>query len=77
MVGGEMRGECGPDEWMREERMRRKKGVRPSSFIAPLERNVELSNGAAMVITIKTTSTGEKRQKEKRKRLGHRGKHKV
>lgn len=52
-----------------EERMRRKKGVRPSSFIAPLEKNVELSNGTAMVITIKTTSTGEKTQKEKKKEV--------
>lgn len=35
------------------------KGVRPSSFIAPVEKNVELSNGAAMVITIKTRRTRE------------------
>lgn len=30
------------------------KGVRPSSFIAPVEKNAELSNGAAAVITIKS-----------------------
>lgn len=31
--------------------------MRPSSFIAPVEKNVELSNGAAVVITIKTRGT--------------------
>lgn len=45
--------------------------MRPSSFIAPVEKNVELSNGAAVVITIKT-----KRRRGK-KRLGQRGKHKA
>lgn len=39
--------------------------MRPSSFIAPLEKNVELSNGAAMVITIKTKSTKEKERPQK------------
>lgn len=48
-----------------------KKGVRPSSFIAPLEKNVELSNGTAMVITIKTKST---REKERRRKMGKKGK---
>lgn len=55
--------------------MRRKKGVRPSSFIAPLEKNVELSNGAAAVITIKTTRKKRDEEREmKRERLGQRGK---
>lgn len=43
--------------------------MRPSSFIAPVEKNVELSNGAAMVITIKTRRTREKeRQRTKEKK---------
>ncbi len=40
--------------------------MRPSSFIAPVEKNVELSNGAAVVITIKTRRTGEKERRRKR-----------
>lgn len=63
--GGERGDERGPEEGMRKERMRRKKGVRPSSFIAPVEKNVELSNGAAVVITIKTRRTRGKRETEK------------
>lgn len=55
--------------------------MRPSSFIAPLEKNVELSNGTAVVITIKTRRTGEKKtdreRPTKRQRLGKRGKHKT
>lgn len=39
--------------------------MRPSSFNAPVEKNVELSNGAAVVITIKTTRTRERRETEK------------
>lgn len=56
--------------------------MRPSSFIAPLEKNVELSNGTAVVITIKTRRTNEKKKtgggrQTKRQRLGKRGKHKT
>lgn len=40
--------------------------MRPSSFIAPVEKNVELSNGAAVVITIKTGRTREKERRRKR-----------
>lgn len=40
--------------------------MRPSSFIAPVEKNVELSNGAAVVITIKTRRTREKERRRKR-----------
>lgn len=38
--------------------------MRPSSFIAPLEKNVELSNGAATVITIKAQVQEEDRKKK-------------
>ncbi len=55
--------------------------MRPSSFIAPVEKNVELSNGAAVVITIKTRRTSEKERdgerETKEERLGQRGKHKA
>lgn len=54
--------------------------MRPSSFIAPVEKNVELSNGAAVVITIKTRRTRGKKETEKerqKERLGQRGKHKA
>lgn len=44
--------------------------MRPSSFIAPVEKNVELSNGAAMVITIKTRRTREIERQEKKKTGG-------
>lgn len=43
--------------------------MRPSSFIAPVEKNVELSNGAAVVITIKTRRTRET-EKERQKERG-------
>lgn len=39
--------------------------MRPSSFIAPVEKNVELSNGTAVVITIKIRGTRGKRETEK------------
>lgn len=53
---------------MRKER-HDEKGVRPSSFIAPVEKNVELSNGAAVVITIKTKRTREEgKMRTERKR---------
>lgn len=42
--------------------------MRPSSFIAPVEKNVELSNGAAMVITIKTKRTREIDQRRKKEK---------
>lgn len=77
-TGGETGDEWGPEEGKRKGRMRRKKGVRPSSFIAPVEKNMELSNGAAMVITIKTKRTRDtETEREKRERLGQRGKHKT
>lgn len=40
--------------------------MRPSSFIAPVEKNLELSNGAAMVITIKTRRTRENERQQKK-----------
>lgn len=42
--------------------------MRPSSFIAPVEKNVELSNGAAMVITIKTRTRENETQRKKGKK---------
>lgn len=43
--------------------------MRPSSFIAPVEKNVELSNGAAVVITIKSGRTrGKERRGERDKK---------
>lgn len=65
-TGGEKGDERGPEKGMRKEGMRRKKGVRPSSFIAPVDKNVELSNGAAVVITIKTKRTRKKEKQRKR-----------
>lgn len=45
--------------------------MRPSSFIAPVEKNVALSNGTAEVITIKTRRTRAKRdEKQKRQSFG-------
>lgn len=55
-------------------------GVRPSSFIAPVEKNVELSNGAAVVITIKSSRTREKerqRKRDKKTEVRTEGKHKA